>query len=309
MGLFCCIYPEEERTDSPDLTGRSRRRDPGVPDRSPGPRPIARHRRLLPREAGHRSPLLQRLGITRVADVRPTAVRPPLVDLAKTYNPGGIPVIDRSLWAFLNCSGEAETEPRGWSSPLAKVPAPSVHAFHRALAISALRAGCDLFTLQRLLGQSSLAVISPYLRQLEDDLREAHERMRPVDNLLCSAYAMLPAEVHPLLLLRVCRKKAAPKRNATELDAFLPFDRFSDVMHTSPVTGGGHCALRMPVENRFLTVDPLPRVLVPRTWGHVGPHAAKLWTRCLSPQLLRQTCGSERSGHESHKNKRKRING
>ena len=66
----------------------------------------------------------------------------------------------------------------------AQVPVPSLHAFRRAFAISALRAGCDLITLQRMLGHSSLAVVSRYLRQVEDDLREAHERVGPVDHLL-----------------------------------------------------------------------------------------------------------------------------
>ncbi|MGC9359553.1 MAG: tyrosine-type recombinase/integrase [Anaerolineae bacterium] len=66
----------------------------------------------------------------------------------------------------------------------AQVPVPSLHAFRRAFAISALRSGCDLITLQRLLGHSSLAVVSRYLRQVEDDLREAHERVGPVDHLL-----------------------------------------------------------------------------------------------------------------------------
>jgi len=66
----------------------------------------------------------------------------------------------------------------------AQVPAPSLHAFRRGFAVSALRAGCDLITLQRMLGHSSLAVVSRYLKQVEDDLREAHQRVGPVDNLL-----------------------------------------------------------------------------------------------------------------------------
>jgi len=66
----------------------------------------------------------------------------------------------------------------------AGVPEPGLHAFRRGFAISALRSGCDLITLQRLLGHSSLAVVSRYLKQVEDDLREAHERVGPVDHLL-----------------------------------------------------------------------------------------------------------------------------
>jgi site-specific recombinase XerD len=66
----------------------------------------------------------------------------------------------------------------------AGVAEPSLHAFRRGFAISALRAGCDLITLQRMLGHSSLAVVSRYLKQVEDDLREAHQRVGPVDHLL-----------------------------------------------------------------------------------------------------------------------------
>ena len=66
----------------------------------------------------------------------------------------------------------------------AEVPEPSPHSFRRAFAIAALRNGCDLITLQRLLGHASLAVISQYLKQIEDDLQVAHRRVGPVDNVL-----------------------------------------------------------------------------------------------------------------------------
>lgn len=64
----------------------------------------------------------------------------------------------------------------------AGVPAPSPHAFRRAFAIACLRAGMDLVTLQRLLGHSSLAVVSRYLRQIEGDLAEQHRKASPADN-------------------------------------------------------------------------------------------------------------------------------
>ena len=66
----------------------------------------------------------------------------------------------------------------------AGVPEPSLHSFRRGFAITALRNGADLITLQRLLGHTSLAVLSRYLHQVEDDLQEAHERVGPVDHLL-----------------------------------------------------------------------------------------------------------------------------
>lgn len=66
----------------------------------------------------------------------------------------------------------------------ADVPEPSLHSFRRAFAISALRGGMDLVSLQRLLGHSSLAVVSRYLRQVEGDLQAAHEKAGVVDRLL-----------------------------------------------------------------------------------------------------------------------------
>jgi integrase/recombinase XerD len=67
---------------------------------------------------------------------------------------------------------------------LSRVPTPSPHDFRRAFALNMLRAGVDLITLSRLMGHSSLAMLQRYLKQLPDDLREAHQRASPVDNAL-----------------------------------------------------------------------------------------------------------------------------
>lgn len=67
---------------------------------------------------------------------------------------------------------------------LAGVEAPSPHDFRRAFAISALRGGMDLISLQRLLGHTSLAVVSRYLKQVEGDLAAAHHEAGLVDRLL-----------------------------------------------------------------------------------------------------------------------------
>lgn len=64
----------------------------------------------------------------------------------------------------------------------AGVPEPQLHAFRRAFAINSLRNGCDLVTLQRLLGHSSLEVVSRYLKQVDTDLRAAHARSGLVDH-------------------------------------------------------------------------------------------------------------------------------
>ena len=66
----------------------------------------------------------------------------------------------------------------------AGVPAPTLHAFRRAFALAMLRNGADVYSLQRLMGHASLAVLRQYLAQTEEDLRRAHERAGPVDHLL-----------------------------------------------------------------------------------------------------------------------------
>jgi len=66
----------------------------------------------------------------------------------------------------------------------AGVPVPSLHSFRRAFALLSLRSGADLISLQRLLGHADLSVLRRYLKQTEDDLREAHEKHGPVDQWL-----------------------------------------------------------------------------------------------------------------------------
>ncbi|MDT8896777.1 MAG: tyrosine-type recombinase/integrase [Thermanaerothrix sp.] len=60
---------------------------------------------------------------------------------------------------------------------------PSAHDFRRAFALNMLRSGCDVFTLQRLMGHSDLTVLRRYLAQNENDLQQAHQRFSPVENL------------------------------------------------------------------------------------------------------------------------------
>ena len=66
----------------------------------------------------------------------------------------------------------------------ADVPAPSLHAFRRAFALLSLRAGANVYTLQRLMGHSNVSVLARYLALVEDDLRRAHETAGPVDRAL-----------------------------------------------------------------------------------------------------------------------------
>jgi len=66
----------------------------------------------------------------------------------------------------------------------AGVPVPTPHQFRRGFAIAALRNGCDLITLQRLMGHSDLTVLRRYLAQTEADLSSAHRQVSPVESLL-----------------------------------------------------------------------------------------------------------------------------
>jgi len=66
----------------------------------------------------------------------------------------------------------------------AGVDAPSLHSFRRGFAITSLRNGVDVFSLQRLMGHSDLSILRRYLTQTDADLEQAHRRAGPVDNTL-----------------------------------------------------------------------------------------------------------------------------
>lgn len=58
------------------------------------------------------------------------------------------------------------------------------HKCRRTFATWALRNRMDLFSLQRLLGHSSLEMVRKYAQQSDGDLRAAHIRAGPVDKAL-----------------------------------------------------------------------------------------------------------------------------
>lgn len=63
----------------------------------------------------------------------------------------------------------------------AEVIEPSIHYFRRAFAINMLRAGVDIFTLQKLMGHADLQVLQRYLSQTTEDIAMAHRIGSPVD--------------------------------------------------------------------------------------------------------------------------------
>jgi len=65
----------------------------------------------------------------------------------------------------------------------AHVKTPELHAFRRWFALTCLRAGIDVYSLQELMGHADLQVLKRYLKQTNQDIREAHHRASPVDNL------------------------------------------------------------------------------------------------------------------------------
>ena len=65
---------------------------------------------------------------------------------------------------------------------IANIKAPTLHSFRRAFAINMLRAGVDVFSLQKLMGHADLQVLRRYLAQTTDDIAQAHRIGSPVDN-------------------------------------------------------------------------------------------------------------------------------
>ena len=55
------------------------------------------------------------------------------------------------------------------------------HAFRRAFALNMLRAGCDVYSLQKLMGHADLQILLRYLAITREDTRAAHQRSSPVD--------------------------------------------------------------------------------------------------------------------------------
>ena len=59
----------------------------------------------------------------------------------------------------------------------------SPHTFRHTFAKSFLLNGGDLFTLQKILGHSSLEVVRMYVNLATDDVRVQHRRFSPVDTM------------------------------------------------------------------------------------------------------------------------------
>jgi len=57
----------------------------------------------------------------------------------------------------------------------------SPHSFRRLFALTMLRNGIDVFSIQLLMGHADLQMLRRYLKQMGSDLQEAHNQASPVD--------------------------------------------------------------------------------------------------------------------------------
>lgn len=87
---------------------------------------------------------------------------------------GGEPLTRWSLSHLMSYAGEKLGIPRSHTAP---------HAWRRAFAIGMLRGGSDVFSLQQMMGHSTLEMTRRYLRLLPDDLQRIHLRASPADRL------------------------------------------------------------------------------------------------------------------------------
>ena len=91
---------------------------------------------------------------------------------------------------FLGRTGEPMTR-GGLTHLLVKVSAAAEiprahtapHAWRRGFAVAYLRAGGDIFSLQQILGHTTLEMTRRYVKFLPDDLQKKHSLASPVDNL------------------------------------------------------------------------------------------------------------------------------
>ena len=59
----------------------------------------------------------------------------------------------------------------------------SPHTFRHTMAVTFLRNGGDVFSLQRIMGHAQLEVLRGYINLAQSDISRVHQRNSPADNL------------------------------------------------------------------------------------------------------------------------------
>jgi len=88
-------------------------------------------------------------------------------------------------WAQSQHTAELDGTDRHAAQPLspASVAGRHSHSFRRAFALNMLRAGVDIFSLQKLMGHADLQIPRRYLAQTTEDIQLEHRAGSPVDNM------------------------------------------------------------------------------------------------------------------------------
>lgn len=101
---------------------------------------------------------------------------------------GRIPSAGEALWYTQNNSGPmARAGIQTMTKILrdrCKIPHLTPHTFRRTFAIWNLRAGMNIYELQRLMGHADLSVLERYLDLVNADIQAAHKRVGAVDKML-----------------------------------------------------------------------------------------------------------------------------
>lgn len=100
------------------------------------------------------------------------------------------PIVPRYDHVFLTCQGrpltkdrvEAIVEHYGRKAGISGVRV-SPHTCRHTFAIMFLRNGGNVFSLQRMMGHSTLDVLRIYVNMAQSDIQEAHRRYSPADNM------------------------------------------------------------------------------------------------------------------------------
>lgn len=74
----------------------------------------------------------------------------------------------------------------------------SPHTFRHTFAKNYILNGGNIFSLQKILGHSSLASVRSYLNLFASDIKRQHQRFSPVDNLaeIRSIYPFIRSSIH-----------------------------------------------------------------------------------------------------------------